>query len=354
MRCIEFTDEKKYIRDFISLSKKIYESSGNMQNDKELKSLLLGEHPLSKYFVLHKFCIYRGNEIVARFAFTVYPNDDTAYLGFFECVDEDEVAKFLFEQAVAFAKSCGFKQILGPVNASFWMGYRLKTNLFDERAYTGEPYNPKYYERLFLQNGFAVAEHYISSVYKRVEKDFELEKYRNRYDEFVQKGYEIVSPSMRDWDKTMAEIHELITILYQDFPIYKSITKKDFCTYFASYKSIVDLRMVKMAYYRGKAVGFYISIPNYNNSVYHTSNPLNILRILRLRKNPTEYVMLYMGVLPEHQGLGKVLVQSIMNELKESGLGSIGALQRDGKITQSYVNELIEKRYEYVLLKRGL
>ncbi|MDO5096873.1 MAG: hypothetical protein Q4D65_09940, partial [Peptostreptococcaceae bacterium] len=169
-----------------------------------------------------------------------------------------------------------------------------------------------------------------------------------------QKGYEIVSPSMRDWDKTMAEIHELITILYQDFPIYKSITKKDFCTYFASYKSIVDLRMVKMAYYRGRAVGFYISIPNYNNAVYHTSNPLNILRILRLRKNPTEYVMLYMGVLPEHQGLGKVLVQSIMNELKESGLGSIGALQRDGKITQSYVNELIEKRYEYVLLKRGL
>ena len=112
--------------------------------------------------------------------------------------------------------------------------------------------------------------------------------------------------------------------------------------------------MVKMAYYRGRAVGFYISIPNYNHLVYHTSNPLNILRILRLRKNPKEYVMLYMGVLPEHQGLGKVLVQSIMNELKESGLRSIGALQRDGKITQSYVNELIEKRYEYVLLKRGL
>ena len=71
-----------------------------------------------------------------------------------------------------------------------------------------------------------------------------------------------------------------------------------------------------------------------------------------MKKNPKEYVMLYMGVAPEHQGLGKALVYSILTELKEKKVPSIGALSRDGKITQNYVSDLCIDKYEYVLLER--
>ena len=62
--------------------------------------------------------------------------------------------------------------------------------------------------------------------------------------------------------------------------------------------------------------------------------------------------MLYMGVDQNHKGLGKAIAEAIMNELKVSGLPSVGALTKDGKLTQNYVSELIEERYEYVLLER--
>ena len=75
---------------------------------------------------------------------------------------------------------------------------------------------------------------------------------------------------------------------------------------------------------------------------------------ISIKKNPKNYVMLYMGILPEHKGLGSALCNSILEELKEKNIPSIGALAHDGKKTQNYASDCIEDRYEYVLLKKKL
>lgn len=354
MRCIGFEQQERQVEDFIRLGHSLYDSKTDMQNDAELRSLLLGEHILSGYFQLYKFCIYREDAIVGRFVFTEYPGDDTGYFGFFECEEKEETAKFLFEEAENFARTHGFSRIIGPVDASFWIKYRLKTNLFDRPPYTGEPYNQPYYLGFFLENGYEICHRYSSSIYRRVPKDFRNEKFALRKEEFEKRGYRIQSPSMGDWERTMREIHGLLVRLYSDFPIYKEISEEDFCRYFSNYKKIIDLRMVKMAYYRGSAVGFYISLPNYGNLVHRAGRGLNLLKILKLRYFPKEYVMLYMGAEEEHKGLGKALAQSIVDELCENGLPSIGALQREGKVTRHYVEELIRERCEYLLLGKEL
>lgn len=354
MECIRFEYEKKYVKDFIHLYHRLYHRNENMQNDDELKELLLGEHHLSKYFKLSKFCIYRKSKIVGRFAITVYPCDDTGYFGFFECENNAQTAAFLFRSADKFAKQEGLKQLTGPVDASFWIKYRLKLNLFKLRAYTGEPYNKDYYPKMFTDNGFMMQKHYTSSIYERVQKDFRNEKYEQRLREFTKMGYEIKSPTIDNFEETICDIYRMIMRLYRDFPIFKEISAEDFTKHFASYRQILNFEMVKMAYYEGKAVGFFISIPNYRNAVYHVNNPFHLIRILSLRKKPREYVMLYMGTEPEHRGLGKAMVQSIIETLSESGLPSIGALQMDGKVTQDYVSEKILQRYEYALYSKEL
>lgn len=352
MECIEFDSEKKYVEDFIRLYRRLYSSGENMQNDSELRQLLLGTHTLSHYFTLHKFCIYRDGVIVGRYAITVYPDDDTAYLGFFECENSDETATYIFTYAENFAVRNSFARLVGPVDASFWIKYRLKINMFDRKPYTGEPYNKDYYPKMFRDNGFTVIKHYTSSIYDTVEKTFHNEKYEQRLRDFISSGYEIKSPDMEHWDKTVADIYRMITKLFSDFPIYKGISEADFAKNFESYKLIINFDMVKMAYYKGKAVGFFISIPNYGNVVYHTKNPLNLAKIMKTKHKPHDYVMLYMGVEPEHRGLGKALVQSVINVFSENGLPSIGALQIDGKVTQHYVDEKISQRYEYALYSK--
>lgn len=349
MKCIQFNTEENYIKDFIQLPKKIY-IKDNTEDSAEMRKILEEKHPLSKYFSLYKFLIYDENNAVGRFAITIYPNDDTAYLGFLECIENDDVAKLLFDKAKEFAKANNYKKIVGPVNASFWIKYRLKINMFNKMPYTGEPYNKEYYLKMFLDNGYNITEHYTSNLYKTIDYKYENEKYLKRYNEFIQKGYIVKSIDMNKFEDTLNELYYLLTDLYKDFPIYKELSKDDFVSMFNSYKKIINPDMVKLAYYNNKMVGFFISIPNYENLVYNL-NIFNIFKILKLKKSPKEYIMLYMGVDKEHVGLGKVLVYSIIEELKKSGLPSVGALMRDGKVTRNYVKEEIKDKYEYALLE---
>ncbi len=352
MQCIQFELEKKYIKAFLALPKKLYEKDTNMENPKEVEKLLRGEHPLSKYFTLHKFLVYQNKKAVGRFIITTYSGDDTAYIGFFECIQDKETAKFLFEKAIAYAKEAGYRKLTGPVDASFWIKYRLKSNLFENKPYTGEPYNKDYYVTLFRENGFDVCHHYTSNLYHQVDTKEPI--YDNRYHTFMEKGYEISSPKFEDFDKIVRELYELITKLYSDFPIYKAVSYEDFAAVFSDYRYIINMSMVKMAYYQKKAVGFFISVPDYGNKVYHLGNPANLWKVFSIKKKPKRYVMLYMGVDENHRGLGKALVGSIMEELQKSGLPSVGALARDGKVTQKYGEKQIEQQCEYVLLEKNL
>lgn len=352
MKLVQFDKEKQYIKDFIKLTRKLYSKKNNMEDKKNIESFLLENHVLNKYFKLNKFLVYDNfDKVSGRFIITEYLDDkNICYIGFFECVNDRKISKFLFQKAYAFAKEKGYKKIVGPVDASFWNKYRLKINKF-EKPYTGEPYNKDYYYKLFLDNNYKVIEHYVSNKFKRIDENYHNKKFTEHYKEFTKLGYKIVKPKIEEFDKCIDETYKMIMNLYSDFPIFKKLSKEDFKEIFNSYKSIINMNMVRMAYYKNEAVGFYISVPNYNNLVYHL-NIFNILKILKLRRKPKEYVMLYMGVEKEHTGLGKALVSSIVDELKESNLLSIGALARDGKITQKYGSEVVESKYEYVLLER--
>ena len=353
MKLVEFNTEENYIEDFLSLPKKLYTKLDNMEDSNTMKDILTNNHPLSNDFKLNKYLVYKDDEVVARFIITEYNDDNkVCYIGFFECINDKKVAKFLFDEAHKIAKEKKYKKIIGPVDASFWIKYRLKINKF-ERPYTGEPYNKDYYLKLFTDNKYKICDHYTSQSYDIVDDSYFNDKFTEHYNEFKKLGYEIIKPKPEDFDKCMSEVYDLITKLYSDFPIFKNLKKESFLEIYKSYKKIINMNMVRMAYFKGQAVGFYISVPNYNNIVYHI-NPINILKILHQRKHPKGYVMLYMGVDSNHRGLGKALVYSIVEELKKNNLPSIGALAHDGKISQNYAKEKINSRYEYVLLERSI
>ncbi len=354
LNCVEFNDQENHISAFIELAHRLYPKNKLMQNDRELRQLLTDTHLLSGDFKLHKFCIYDDDQIVGRFAFTIYPADTVAYFGFFECVNDTTIAKFLFDKANQFANQSGIAKIVGPLDASFWLKYRLKINHFDDAPYTGEPYNLPYYFDLFKANGFVVKDHYISSVYKKLNSSYNNAAFTNILNDFRKKGYTIESPNFDYWDDIVKDVYQLITDLYSDFPTFKPISFASFEKIFADYKKIIDPKMAKIAYYQGKAVGFYISVPDYGNTVYLNHNLINIIKILKRRFWAPTYVMLYIGAKREHKGVGSAMIGAIIEALKKNKRSSIGALQRDGNKSQSYLNELIEKRYEYVLLEKAV
>ena len=69
---------------------------------------------------------------------------------------------------------------------------------------------------------------------------------------------------------------------------------------------ILDMSMVKIAYYQNEAVGFFIGMPNYHNKLYKRINLLTLFEILKIKKKSTDYVMLYMEWTAATRGLERL------------------------------------------------
>ncbi len=344
---------KEHIKDFLALPGRLYGSEELMQNENEERAILKGAHVLSHYFTATPILVYADGKAVSRGIVTVYPEDEVAYLGYFESENNSAAAGLLFHTAFEMVRNMGLKGIVGPVDCSFWIKYRLKTNQF-RSPYTGEPYNKDYYLNLWEENGFQVWEQYGSNHYMEVENDEGCEKYMERLAQKLDQGYEIKSPRPREFRRTMREVYGLLIELYSAFPAYKRITEAEFCKQFKYLKSILNYSMVKMAYYQGEAVGFFVSVPDFGNAVYGKIHLWELPAILAKKKKPDSYVMLYMGVDPKHKGLGSAFAEAIRSELKIQKVPSVGALIRSGNYSQSYVGQLIDFAYEYVLLERRI
>lgn len=356
MKIIKFKKEDKYIEDFLNIPKKLYDNKTLMQNTEEEKALLLEIHPLSKYFELNKFIVYNKDKPVGRFIITTYNNDDTAYAGFFECINEKAISDIMFNKIKEFSKEHGYKKILGPVDASFWVKYRLKINNFDQTPYTGEPYNKDYYYKMFLDNQFTLNKRYISNKYNCLSIN-KSEKcgFKKRYNQFIEKGYTFTSPTKNTFEKCFREIYHMIIKLYSDFPVYKYIEEEDFVKQFSFFRHIVDYSFIKLVYKDKEPVAFLIGIPDYNNDLYKSLNAMDYIKIL-LKKTvrSSNYVMLYMGVDKEHAGLARAMTYTIMQKLKRKHSTSIGALIKDTNINKNYGKEDLNSEYEYVLLEYNL
>lgn len=344
---------KEHIQEFLDLPTRIYAKQELIQNVKDERAILEGRHVLSHYFTATPILIYEDGRAVSRGIVTIYPDDDTAYLGYFESENNSAAAGLLFHTALGMVREQGVKGIVGPVDCSFWIKYRLKTNRFGN-PYTGEPYNKDYYLRLWEENGFQVWEQYVSNHYMAVKSDENCEKYIERLAKMLEAGYEIKSPKAKEFRKTLGEVYGLLIELYSSFPAYKRITEGEFRKLFKYLKSILNYSMVKMAYYEGKAVGFFISVPNFGNAVYGKIYPWKLPKLLSQKKKPESYVMLYMGADAQHRGLGRALVEAIRMELKTQQVPSVGALIRSNNSSRNYVGQLIDFEYEYVLLERRL
>lgn len=355
MEIIVFTNEEKHIRQFLDFPATLYSPRELMQSRETEEQLLRGRHFLNRYAALTAFLAVEGETVLARCILTEYPQEKELYFGFFECVEDGRAADLLLSAVEECAASKGYLKLVGPVDVSIWVRYRFKTNLFDLRPYTGEPYNKAYYPELFTSRGYRVRERYVSNRYRRLpRKKFAIDVYKAPYEAFLKKGYEIRSPELENWDRDVRAVYRLVSRLYTGFEAYKPVSEDEFASMFSDYKRIVDLSLIKIAYFKGVPVGFFMGVPNYHNLASRKMNLAALAEVLIKRKRCREYVLLYMGVEPEHKGLGKALTHSIMQELAKKGAASIGALIREGNPNYNYASEVMEGRYQYVLLEKQL
>lgn len=127
----------------------------------DLKKVFTDANPLFQHADMQLWVATQGGQDVGRIAGVVDRNhnqaagDSAAFFGFFECIDDEQVSRRLFEQVRAWAAERGLKRLLGPMNPTTNDECGLLIKGFGSSPVFMMTYNPEYYVRLFDAAGFA-------------------------------------------------------------------------------------------------------------------------------------------------------------------------------------------------------
>ena len=201
--------------------------------------------------------------------------------GFFECINDQEVANLLFDTARDWLKEQGYEAMDGPVNFgendSNW-GCLVQGS---GPPTIGMTYNPLYYRELFENYGFKLFYRQLSfqlDVNKPFpERFWKIAEWINRRPGYSWKHFDPKQLS-RFVDDTVSIYNEAWSKMRQDFTPLDPASLYD---EFRKIKSIMDPELIWYAYYNDKPIAFFMFLPDANPVFKHLNGKLHLLNKLR-------------------------------------------------------------------------
>lgn len=257
---------------------------------------------------------YRDNRPVGRIAAIIngahneFYQDKVGFFGFFDFVDDSEVAKQLLQEAARILKKEGMTSLRGPYNPSVNDECGLLVHGFDSPPMIMMPYNPSYYEKIYEELGL-----------KRVRDLFAYylgadsiipEKLKRVADRVRKKsGIAFRNIDIKRLDEELLSIQDLYNSTLKRNWGFVPITFEDLKFAAEDLKQILDPEFVMIAEKEGKPIGFSMLLPNINELLLKAKNRKGLLRILKFvwllkTRSPKEARLAVLGVKPEFASVG--------------------------------------------------
>jgi len=309
------------MREFIRLPWKIY------RNDPywvpplllDMKKLLdRKKHPFFCHSEAELFLARSGGEPVGRIAAILnnnhnrYHGERTGFFGFFESVNQKEVAAALLDQAAQWAKSQGMVQLRGPMNYSTNETVGLLVEGFDSSPCLMMPHNPRYYAEMIEKSGFDKA---MDLYAWWLLTDKGLNEKIVRVGERVLKDQGI-RVRMIDMKRFRDDV-ELIKKIYNDAWStnwgFVPMTDAEFEHMAGDLKTIVDPRVVLIAEKDGEPVAFSLALPDFNQALKKINGrlvPFGLPKLIYYGRHIQQVRVLALGIIKKLQnwnGLGAAL-----------------------------------------------
>ncbi len=248
--------------------------------------------------------------------------DGAGFFGFFECVDDREVAGALFDAAAAWLRERGLALFRGPLSPSLNDEAGLLVDGFDTPSVVMMPHNPRYYPALVEAAGFRKAKDLLAFQNTHTT----LPERLVAATEIVGKRYGVTCRriEMRRFGEEVALIKRLYNAGWERNWGHVPLTDREIDYLAAQLKPIVVPEFVLFAERAGEPVGFAAAVPDFNVALRR--NPSGrlfpgILRVLWAARRITRLRVLLLGVVPEWQGRGvdALLYRRIWEEGRHKG-----------------------------------
>lgn len=279
-------------------------------------------------------CYDENDNIVGRIAaivnknHNILHNDKVGFFGFFECINNQEVANILFNTAEKWLKSKGMEYIRGPVNPSMNDENAFLLENFDDPPCILMPYNPKYYNELAENYGFYKAKDLYA--YYLTRETFATEKMIRLYDNLI-KRYKITirninlknNSQFKEDIKLIKEIYNKAWELNWGFV---KLTDEEIDFFANDLKLIAEESLAFFIYSDNKIAGFHLALPDYNQVFKYnkSGNTIETLWNLITKKNKINRCrIIILGILPEYRNKGIDAIMYMESGKRAKKLGYI-------------------------------
>jgi len=316
-------DTRGDLKTFIDLPWKIYRGDPNWVPPLRMDmrhAFDPSKHPFHRHSEAQPFLAFRGDEPVGRICairnrrHEEFHKEPVGFFGFFECVDDEEVAGALFDTVRAWLVERGLEVMRGPTSFS--------TNETVGLLVAGEPgppvlmmaYNPPWYPALLESYGFRKAK----DLYAWLIEDTGLDpEYFDRAESAAMRRSKLV---VRFLDRSrFSEELDLVRDLYNDAWeknwgfVPMTDAEMDFMA--SELKPFVEPKLALFVETEdGKAVGFALALPDYNQALIRMNGrlfPFGIFKALLAKRKIRTIRVLILGVRREYRKRGVDLLMYV-------------------------------------------
>ena len=309
---------KKQLTEFIDFPHDLYEGDPNYvpMLYMEQEALL---NPKKSPFFLHSTAEYfiakKEGKIVGRIAAILNRNHieftgkKEGFFGFFDVINDFEVAKTLLDKAGEWVKSQGLTSILGPTNFSTNETVGVLIENFDEPPFIMMTYNAPYYDTLLKQYGFQKYADLLcwdlptkDMPQKVLDFADNLEKRLNA------RGITIRKINMKKFKEELDSFLPIYNASWSENTGFVPMTDAEIHQIAKDLKPAVDPDFIYFAEKEGKIIGVSLTVPNINEAQIKLKRgrlfPFGFIKLLTGLKKVKSVRVLALGTVKEYRRLG--------------------------------------------------
>lgn len=238
-------------------------------------------------------------------------DDSIGFFGFFESINDQDVANTLFNAASDWLRQQGMTEIRGPISPSMNDEVGLLVEGFDYAPAAMMPYNPAHYIELIERAGFSptkdlLAWHlqYPDVLSDKLVRVTAALKQRSKIS--------VRSLNMKHFASEVATIKRIYNEAWQPNWGFVPMSDEEFDMMAYEMKQILDPDLVLFAEKDSEPIGFALAIPDINQALKAGTAippgarnlPTAIMNLMTKKKSIEQMRVITLGVIPKYHGQG--------------------------------------------------
>jgi GNAT superfamily N-acetyltransferase len=303
------------LKEFVELPWSIYGKDPNWVPPLRIavKELLdRAKHPFYANAEAEFFLARRNGRTVGRIAaihdrnHNRFHEEKAGFFGFFEAVDDQEVADSLLNRAREWVKSRGAEFLRGPVNPSTNYECGMLVEGFESSPMVMMTYNPRYYPKLMEKAGLRKIKDLHSWI--NTPDGVDLDKIGRVADRALKRYGITVRPiNLKDFQGEVARIWDVYNAAWERNWGFIPMTREEFFLQGKEMKQILKPEMVLVGESGGRMIGFALALPDVNVALKPANGkllPTGLVKILYYQRKIRAVRVVALGVVEEFRRSG--------------------------------------------------